>query len=67
MIPMKNSSIFRSRWFALIWAAGILWFALDVAGTPEGASDNRVASTDATGAPVPSSDTEALEAAIANM
>ncbi len=67
MIPMKNSSIFRSRWFALIWAAGILWFALDVAGTPEEASDNRVASTDATGAPVPSSDTEALEAAIANM
>ncbi|MEP7315800.1 MAG: hypothetical protein ABI667_03800 [Sphingomicrobium sp.] len=67
MIPMKNSSIFRSRWFALIWAAGILWFALDVAGASEEASDNKVASTDATGAPVTSSDTKALEAAIANM
>ena len=32
MVPMKHSSIFKSRWFALLWAAGILWFAYDVAG-----------------------------------
>ncbi len=31
MWPMKTSSIFRNRWFALLWAAGILWFAYDVA------------------------------------
>lgn len=28
---MKFSSIFRSRWMALLWSAGIIWFALDVA------------------------------------
>ncbi|HEV2568520.1 hypothetical protein [Sphingomonas sp.] len=26
------SSLFRSRWKALIWAAGIVWLALQVAG-----------------------------------
>ena len=26
------SSLFRSRWMALFWAAGILWLALQVAG-----------------------------------
>ena len=29
MIPMKHSSIFRNRWFAVLWAVGIIWFALD--------------------------------------
>jgi len=28
---MVSSKIFRSRWSALIWAAGILWTAYDVA------------------------------------
>ena len=32
MVPMRTSSIFKSRWMALIWAAGIIWLALDVAG-----------------------------------
>ncbi|MEO8618450.1 MAG: hypothetical protein ABI412_03710 [Sphingomicrobium sp.] len=67
MIPMKHSSIFRNRWFAILWAAGILWFALDVAGSPEEAPDKKVATTDAIGAPVVPDDTKALEAAIANM
>jgi hypothetical protein len=31
MLP--NSRVFRSRWSALLWAAGIIWFAVDVAGT----------------------------------
>lgn len=31
MLPIKHSSIFKSRWIALLWAAGIIWFALDVA------------------------------------
>ena len=31
MFPMKTSWIFRSRWVALIFAAGIIWFAYDVA------------------------------------
>ena len=55
MIPMRTSSIFKSRWMALIWAAGILWFAWDVAGSApqDGSSSNNAAeATDATGAPV---------------
>ena len=43
---------------ALIWAAGILWFAWDVAGSaPQDAnSTNAEQPTDATGAPVTSED-----------
>jgi hypothetical protein len=26
------SFLFRSRWFALIWAAGIIWLAIELAG-----------------------------------
>ena len=33
MFPMRTSSIFKSRWMALLWAAGILWFAYDFAGS----------------------------------
>ncbi len=32
MFPFRYSSIFRSRWIALIWAAGIIWTAVDFAG-----------------------------------
>lgn len=28
---MPFSRLFRSRWAALLWAAGIVWFAVDVA------------------------------------
>jgi hypothetical protein len=41
MFPMKTSSIFRSRWMALLWAAGIIWFAYDFAGSaPEADAGN---------------------------
>ncbi|HEV2595189.1 MAG TPA: hypothetical protein VGU01_08330 [Sphingomicrobium sp.] len=30
---MRMSSVFKNRWMALIWAAGILWFAYDFAGS----------------------------------
>jgi hypothetical protein len=56
MIPMRTSSIFKSRWMALIWAAGIIWFAYDVAGSaPDDspATNNSAGQqTDVTGAPV---------------
>ena len=55
MIPMRTSSIFKSRWMALIWAAGIIWFAIDVAGPDESAGNNAVAAeqpTDVTGAKI---------------
>lgn len=37
---MKTSSIFKSRWMALLWAAGILWFAYDTANSQPQAPSN---------------------------
>ena len=54
MIPMRSSSIFKSRWMALIWSAGIIWLAVSVAGPDESASNNAAADqpTDVTGAQI---------------
>lgn len=49
MIPMRHSTIFKSRWMALLWAAGILWFAYQFAA-PESPSDAATNETDASGA-----------------
>ena len=56
MIPMRWSTIFKSRWMALLWAAGIIWFAYDFAGSApaDDNSTNAEQATDATGAPVTS-------------
>jgi hypothetical protein len=66
MIPMKTSSVFKNRWMALLWAAGIIWFAYDTASSqPQAtnASANAGQATDATGAPVSSDEmNEAAEA-----
>ena len=38
---MPFSRLFRSRWAALFWAAGIIWTAVDVAGsTPAPRADD---------------------------
>lgn len=63
MIPMKTSSVFKSRWLALLWAAGILWFAYDFAGSqPDdgNASANAEQPTDGSGSPVTSDDAKKL-------
>ena len=39
MVPMRHSTIFKSRWMALLWAAGILWLAYDF-GTSAQSDDN---------------------------
>jgi hypothetical protein len=55
MIPMKTSTVFKNRWMALIWAAGIIWFAYDFAGSePQGgnASANADQATDGSGSAV---------------
>lgn len=51
MFPIKHSWIFRSRWVALLWAAGMIWFALDMVGTapPEKGEKHATADTDALG------------------
>jgi hypothetical protein len=40
MIPMRTSTIFKSRWMALLWAAGIIWFAVDIAGSHKSAASS---------------------------
>jgi len=66
---MPFAKLFRSRWTALIWAGGILWTAVDVAGyDPPHKSDNQTvaatAPTDATGEAIQNSDLVALAAAL---
>jgi hypothetical protein len=59
MIPMKTSNVFKNRWFALIWAAGFIWLAYDVAGSAPQETNNSAAAvqtTDVTGAPVTTDD-----------
>jgi hypothetical protein len=62
MVPMKTSSVFKSRWMALLWAAGIIWFAYDVAGSEsqDANSSANAEQTDATGAALSSADTNKL-------
>ncbi len=65
---MPFAKLFRSRWAALVWAGGILWTAVDVAGySPARSPDNQAAAavpTDATGEAVQNSDLVALAAAL---
>ena len=67
MIPMRTSTIFKSRWMALLWAAGIIWFAYDFAAPSDEAANtdgNQVQITDATGAPVSPQEAKQLEEAV---
>jgi hypothetical protein len=63
MIPMRSSTIFKSRWMALLWAAGIIWVAYDVASPgPQdaNASANSDEATDVTGTHLTSQDANKL-------
>jgi hypothetical protein len=40
MFPFRYQTIFKSRWMALFWAAGILWTAYDFASSSAPASHN---------------------------
>jgi hypothetical protein len=67
MIPMRTSSIFKSRWMALVWAAGIIWFAYDFAGPKDdsaNADENQVQITDDSGSPVSPAEAKKLEEAV---
>ena len=64
MIPMKTSTVFKSRWMALLWAAGIIWFAYDFVGSqPQDGNESANAdqSTDGTGGAITSDDTNKLK------
>jgi len=45
MFPVRMSSVFKNRWMALLWAAGIIWFAYDFAGS-ETQDDNSSANSE---------------------
>jgi hypothetical protein len=68
MIPIKHSTIFKSRWMALLWAAGIIWFAYDFVGpAPDQTTNNttdEVQITDANGAPVTADEAKHLQEAL---
>lgn len=66
MIPMKTSTVFKSRWMALIWAAGILWFAYDVAQSApkDDNSANAEQPTDGSGAPISADDAKKVSDAL---
>lgn len=66
MLP--NPRIFRSRWAALLWAGGILWFAYDVSGSASGghANANGAALTDTDGAAINAADLQAVANLIDN-
>jgi hypothetical protein len=67
MVPMRTSSIFKSRWMAVVWAIGILVVAWEVAASePQttNVSQNAEVPTDATGAPVTAEDQKRLEQAL---
>ena len=60
---MGLSKIFRSRWSALFWAAGIVWTAYDVAeaNKPAPNAGHHDKTVDVTGTPVDDQDVQALK------
>ncbi|NLS27672.1 hypothetical protein S2M10_26720 [Sphingomonas sp. S2M10] len=58
MLPRRPSSLFRSRWAALLWAAGVLWTAVTVAGAgaSQGPSPPIENAADALGQPIDKED-----------
>ena len=62
MFPFRTSTIFRNRWFAVLWAAGIIWMAVEFAAPdPENANGSEQV-LDVTGSPVSPEALKALEA-----
>ncbi|QDZ06700.1 hypothetical protein FPZ24_03750 [Sphingomonas panacisoli] len=59
---MFSSKIFRSRYAALFWAAGIVWTAYDVAeaNASDPATGNAAVATDQTGDAINAADVGAL-------
>ncbi|WP_157084616.1 hypothetical protein [Sphingomonas pituitosa] len=58
MLPRRPSALFRSRWAALLWAAGVLWTAVSIVGVAKSpvAGVPVENATDALGQPVDNAD-----------
>jgi hypothetical protein len=61
MFPFRYRSIFRSRWMALLWAAGICWTALSLVPDKAGEVDPSASKSG-----VSADDVEALGALLQN-
>jgi hypothetical protein len=60
MFPFRYQTIFRSRWMALLWAAGICWMAYDFAAPDgDGAGNNQQMASDM---PLNAADVAAIQA-----
>lgn len=66
MVPMRMSSIFKNRWMAIIWAAGILWFAYDFAGSAPQEQPQGNAASDASASSISSDDQNKVAQALGN-
>lgn len=66
---MKLRQLFLNRWMALLWSAGVVWIALDIAGPGETAAGNnqQAVVTDVSGAEVSNEQVEQVESIIANL
>jgi hypothetical protein len=63
MLPFRYSTLFRNRWFAVLWGAGICYMAVEIVGQePQVASTEVGQGTDITGSPVSKESLDALEA-----
>jgi hypothetical protein len=72
MLPRNPSKIFRSRWSALFWAAGVIFFAVTTIGFGSSKTDAKPgdntesALTDDSGATVSNADLAVLRNFIGN-
>lgn len=70
MLPRNPSKIFRSRWSALLWAAGVLFTAVTTIGFGSSRPDTRPGTqpvlTDDSGAEISNADLAVLGNFIAN-
>lgn len=70
MLPRRPAQLFRSRWSALLWAAGVLWAAASFVGFDSGGAPGPgaapEAATDALGQPIDNEDLAVLRNVIGN-
>ena len=67
MSPTCYSNLFRNRWTALIWAAGICWGAVEFTACTDIGSNDAVASANATTAADDAANLNRLEVLVSQL
>ena len=68
MLPFfRYSWIFKSRWMALLWAAGICWMAVEYVGVAPEHGNDASAGIDASGADMSAEQIKQVEQAFKNL